>query len=329
MLDEADKTSKTEDKPVNSLDAKSPEEIDRVRMEKKLLKTSFMGCILFIVAEFIMAMVTDSKALLMDCVWDGSDLIMMIPLMMLISLLQRPATEKRPFGFAQVESILVLVKCGMLIFITGMLIVDGVESILHGGNMVNGGLIATFQLVVSAICMSVYLIIRKYAKKISSPTIMAEIYIWKLDSLSTLGVAVGFGIQIVLVHIDTPISWIAPYIDPAIAIIMASVLLREPIKLAWSNLRDLMLFAPEAEIVEDVRSIVDGVLQETDLKDNFLDIVKTGRMLWIGVYFVKEDNQIDINYLRAIRYEIEKKLKAHYNNLYIELIPELDKVSVK
>lgn len=327
MLDEADKQSMKEEKPAVS--PSDLEKVERVRREKKLLQTSFLGCIVFIVAEFIMALVTDSKALLMDCVWDGSDLVMMIPLMMLISLLQRPATEKRPFGFAQVESILVLVKCGMLIFITAMLIVDGVDSIIHGGNMVNGGVIAIFQLCVSAVCMAVYLIIKRYARKISSPTVMAEIYIWKLDSFSTLGVAVGFGIQILLVHFETPISWLAPYIDPAIAIIMASVLLREPIKLAWSNLRDLMLFAPDEEIVDDVREIVDGVLDHTDLKDNFLDIVKTGRMLWIGVYFVKEDNYVDINYLRAIRYEIEKKLKKHYNNINIELIPELDKVALK
>lgn len=293
------------------------------REEKFLLKVSFVGCVLFLIAEFIMSVITDSKALLMDCIWDGSDLIMLIPMMILVTLLNKPVSEKRPYGFSQVESILLVIKSSMLIVITGMMIVDGIETIIGGGNMVNGGLIAVYQLTICVICSITYIVLNKRSAKINAPTVKAEIFIWKLDALSTLGVGIGFCLQVVLTK--TSFAWIAPYVDPVIAIIMGCVLLKEPVKLAVENIKNLALFAPDAEIRDEVHEAVNNVLERTQIDCSFLDMTQTGRKLWLEVFFTKKDGTVRFDRLNEVREELYQELKKYeYEDVYVSLIPDLD-----
>ena len=76
-----------------------------VKREKNILNISFIGSLLFLIAEIIMAIITKSNALFMDSVYDIADLIMIGPFILLIPLLYKRETEKRPYGFSQVESL--------------------------------------------------------------------------------------------------------------------------------------------------------------------------------------------------------------------------------
>ena len=67
-----------------------------LKLEKKVLNVSFAGSVVFLVAEIIVAIWTKSAAVLMDCVFDIADLIMIGPFMVLIPLLYKPVTENKP-----------------------------------------------------------------------------------------------------------------------------------------------------------------------------------------------------------------------------------------
>ena len=51
---------------------------NKMKNEKRIMNISFLGSILFMLAEGIMAYVTHSHSLLMDCIFDVTDLIMKI-----------------------------------------------------------------------------------------------------------------------------------------------------------------------------------------------------------------------------------------------------------
>ena len=206
-----------------------------LKWEKLILNISFVGSILFLFAEVIVAIVTDSNAVFMDCVYDIADLIMIGPFLVLVPLLYKPETEKRPYGFSQIESLFILLKSGILIGVTCFLILESVELILSGGNEVDASVVAIFELLVSLTCVIMYIVLNKLSKKYTSPSIKAELYIWKLDSLSTLGVGVAFLIKILLDK--TSFAFVGPYIDPGIAIILAVLLLKEPIGKSGVNHR--------------------------------------------------------------------------------------------
>ena len=112
---------------------------ENMKIEKRVMKLSLVGSILFILVEVFIAIYTHSHAVLMDCVYDLTDLLMLGPLYLLIPHLYKPVTERHPYGFAQVESLFIIIKTGILIFITGQLILESIQDPGNLGTMVRTG----------------------------------------------------------------------------------------------------------------------------------------------------------------------------------------------
>lgn len=299
----------------------------KLKIEKRILNISLIGSIAFLVAEIILALITKSNAVITDCIYDIADLIMIGPFILLIPLLYKNETEKKPYGFSQIESLFVLIKSGLLIGVTIFLIINGIETILDGGNQVDAGAVAIFELIVSAICVIMYIVLSKLNKKYTSPSIKAEVYIWKLDAISTLGVGLAFILKLILDK--TSMHVIGPYIDPSIAILLALLLLKEPLGIFIESLKNLVLFAPNEETTEKIRKICEEELSKYDCYINFLDIIKTGRKIWIQIYFVLEKNTISIEKMRELNKSLKEKLTKEFDSINVELIPDLDEVNIE
>ena len=293
-----------------------------LRMEKLILKVSFTGSLLLLIAEIIMAFVSRSQAVIMDCLFDIADIIMLGPFMMLVPLLYQPVTEKRPYGFSQVESLFLIVKYGALIAITVKLVIDNIRLIMSGGHNINAGAVATFEISMAVLGLVMYFILRHMNKKLSSPTTKSDLCMWRIDSLSTFGVGIAFIIQIILQ--GTSFGWISPYLDPLIALIMAVTLIREPIVMFAESIKNLILFAPKKEIVDNIRQKAYEALKKYKYDIEFLDIIKTGRKIWIEVYITPEGDLVSISNLKYAHDEIIEELSKSYDNVYLEIIPEIE-----
>ena len=167
----------------------------KLKIEKLILRLSFIGSILFVLSEGLMAWITHSHSLLTDCLFDAADLVMIGPFLVLIPLLYTPVTEKHPYGYSQVESLFLLVKYSVLLALTCNLLVENVKLLFQGGHDVDAGSIAVFEIIVCLGCAAMYLLLSHYSKKYESDTIKAELYMWKLDIVSSMGVAVAFAVQ--------------------------------------------------------------------------------------------------------------------------------------
>ena len=285
------------------------------------MNISFVGSILFMLAEGIMAYVTHSHSLLMDCIFDVTDLIMIGPFLLLVPLLYKPVTEKRPYGFSQVESLFIVIKYSVLLVVTIQLIWDNVLILFHGGRKVDAGMIAVFELVVWAGCVFIYILLHHFSKRYESLTIKAEIYIWKLDIISSLGVSIAFFIQMGLQK--TQWSHLASYIDPLVAIIMACLLLIEPVKMILLNLKNLVLFAPSAEIMTQIRQVAEKYMDKVYYDIEFLDVIQTGRKTWVEIYITSHNDMMNTRILHQLRNEIRAELREKFDQVYVELIPDL------
>ena len=285
------------------------------------MNISLIGSILFMLSEGIMAYVTKSHSLLMDCIFDVTDLIMIGPFLLLVPLLYKPVTEKRPYGFSQVESLFVVIKYSVLLAITASLVWDNIRSLLHGGRQVDGGKIAFFELAVCLGCLIIYLLLHYFSRRYASLTIKAEIYIWKLDVISSLGVSIAFFVQMALHRTDY--AWLAAYVDPVVAIVMACLLLVEPVKMIIVNLKSLVLFAPEEEIMDMIRHVAEHHMDKVHYDIEFLDVIQTGRKTWVEIYMTSHNNLINTTILLQLRNEIREELKKSFDQVYVELIPSL------
>lgn len=294
---------------------------NKMKNEKRIMNISFVGSILFMLAEGIMAYVTHSHSLLMDCIFDVTDLIMIGPFLLLVPLLYKPVTEKRPYGFSQVESLFIVIKYSVLLVVTIQLIWDNVLILFHGGREVDAGMIAVFELVVWAGCVFIYILLHHFSKRYESLTIKAEIYIWKLDIISSLGVSMAFFIQMGLQK--TQWSHLASYIDPLVAIIMACLLLVEPVKMILLNLKNLVLFAPSAEIMTQIRQVAEKYMDKVYYDIEFLDVIQTGRKTWVEIYITSHNDMMNTRILHQLRNEIRAELREKFDQVYVELIPDL------
>lgn len=294
----------------------------KIQTEKRIMKLSLIGSILFMAVEGIMAYVTNSSSILIDFVFDITELIMIWPFLFLVPLLYKPVTEKRPYGFAQIESLFIIIKYSVLLFITIQLFIDSLHTILDGGHAVDAGSIAIFEFCVFIGCFIMYKVLSYYRKKYESDSIRAELYVWKLDVLSSLGVSFAFFAQMILQK--TSFSWAAPYIDPVVAIIMSLCLIIEPVRMIGISLKELVLFAPKKEIMDEIRETAQRYIENGMYKLQFLDVIQTGRKTWVEVYIRSHDNNINISELKNIRNEIISELKPVFDQIYVELIPDVE-----
>lgn len=294
---------------------------NKLKLEKRILNLSMIGSIAFVVIEVLMAYITRSHSIVMDSIFDVAETLMVGPFLLLVPLLYRPVTERRPYGFSQVESLFIVIKYSVLLVITLQLIIDNVQLILKGGHVVDAVQVAVFEMTLFAGCLAMYLMLSYFSRKYESMTIRAELFNWKLDVIGSLGVALAFFGQLVLQK--TPLAKMTLYIDPVVAVVMALFLIIEPIRMIGCGLRELVLFAPRQEIMDEIRSIAERYMQTCAYEIRFLDVIQTGRKTWVEIYIDSPNDIITLKTLNRIRDGIRDELRKSFDQIYVELIPDL------
>lgn len=191
---------------------------------------------------------------------------------------------------------------------------------LKGGNEIPVIRVAIFELIAAIICMGILFSLIRMNKKLDSPIVKAEINAWIIDSAASFGLFVAFILPTII-----KTDWMAsftPYLDQVVAIVLAAFILPVPIRMVLSGLRDIFLWAPDLETVNEIKDICQGILANYQFDQAEYDIIKTGRKIWISIYFKSPTDQISVSLIREALKELETELKKEYADLYVELIPE-------
>ena len=295
----------------------------REKHENRILRISFvMSCILSL-SEVAASIILRSNAVFMDAIFDSADLILMGPFLVLVPLLYRPVSERHPYGYAQVESLFLIIKYMALLTLIIVMFVENVRVIIEGGHQVSSGMIAVFEIGIGIMSIAMYLFLLHMSRKYESPTIRAEIFMWKTDIIGSCGVAVAF---VAFYYLgDTFLKPVAPYMDSGVAIIMLLFLVAEPVKELIRGFRQMMLFSPPREVMDRVRRAVNDHLEGLPYEAAFIDVIQTGRKTWIEVYLRGSDNSsmIDTREWANLRELVVRDLEDEFDQLYVEFIPDL------
>jgi len=297
-------------------------ESKRIKTEKQALMVSMYGSLFFVIAESFMAIASSSQSILLDAVYGAADLLMVVISIWIIPLLYRPTTEKHPFGFSQVESIFIVIKGSMLTAVTVGLMLTNIQIIMGGGNRLNFTGVAIFEFAAAIISLGILFSMIRLNKSLNSPLVKTEITAWIIDSVASIGLAIAFLLPSI-VHTDWMTDF-EPYLDQTIAIVLAATILPIPIKTVLHGLRDIFLLAPEEETVNRIKEIGQDVLAKYLTGQAVYDIIKTGRKLWISIYFTSQNDMISIAEIKKAQKELEIELKKEFPDLYVELIPEIE-----
>ena len=297
--------------------------LTKEEIEKKVLRLSFIGSCLLSGSEIIMAFILRSYAVMMDGIFDSAELVMMGPFLVLVPLLYKPVSERHPYGYSQVESFFLIIKYSVLLTLMLLLINTNVNVIMSGGNRVNPSMIAVYEMLLGAASVFMYLMLAHISRKYESPTVHAELYLWKTDIVGSCGIAVAFLAQYVLG--DTVLASFAPYMDSAVAIVMSVLLLREPVSEIVRGFKQMMLFSPPEDVMRRVHEVVNKNLEGLPYRATFIDVIQTGRKTWIEVYLKEnlDTSLIDVRHWTKMREYVIEDLKDDFDQIYVEFIPDL------
>ncbi len=288
------------------------------RKEKTILRLSFVAGLAFALVELIFAIYSHSQSALTDAVYDASELVFIALLLFLTPLFHKPVSEKHPYGYFQLESIFLIVKGVMMLSVTFGVGVEVIESALSGGNPVNDLQVSLFQLCLGAASVVIYIIMRRVNKNSASPTVEAELMGWRLDIGYSLGMSLAFFASSFLVK--TPLAFIAPYFDQIIAVLVMVFMLPESVKMLWSSVRDIFLFSPDEELVEQIKQICTESMENYAFSPVFFDITRTGRHLWVAVYFKVSSATLAVKQLKKATEEVNQKISSQLEECTCELI---------
>lgn len=288
------------------------------KREKQILMMSFLSGLAFAVVEFIFSIYSHSQSALTDAVYDASELVFIALLLFLTPLFHKPVSEKHPYGYFQVESIFVIIKGVMMLSVTMGVSAEVLDSALSGGNPVNNTQVSTFQFCLGAASILIFLLMKRLSRNLSSPTINAELLGWKLDILYSLGMSLAFFISKYLEK--TSLGFISPYFDQIVAVLVMVFMLPESIKVLWGAVKELFLFSPDKEFMDEAKNICNPILEQYHFSPVFFDITKTGRHLWIAVYFKIESENLAVKDFSNALKAINEKIQEQFRECTCELI---------
>ena len=291
---------------------------EKMNYEQRLLHVTVAAGILFSVIEVMMAIYTNSQAVLMDSIYDGAEAVVLALMVFLVPLLYRPYSERKPYGYSQLESFFLLMKGGFLAAVTIGLIVGNVQMIV---NDVDQGMIGWFELFLAVLSAVILIALLVMNRRVDSPLIKAELLGWKIDVCSSIGVAAAFLCAGLLA--DTSLAWLSPYVDQIIAIVIAMIMLPQPWRMMKDAFRSLILFAPEEDVTQRIRRLADHEFERYSYEPTFYNIIQTGRKLWVEIYIRNDTNMINVTQLAAIQKQLSSSLQDIYDDVYVEITPDI------
>lgn len=292
------------------------------KSEQFSLKVSLFGGAVFVFLELFMAIYTSSQAVLLDSIYDGVELVMILFSLCLVPLLYKSSNEKRPFGYLQVESVFVVIKGCTMVAVTGGLIINNVQIILHGGRDVDFSTIAYFELFAAILSVLVIFTLYRLNENMISPIVSMEIQEWKIDAAASIGMCAAFFLPAII-----KADWfvpLTPYLDQVIAIILSTFILPVPFRSIITGMRDLFLLPPEKETIDHIKQIVTPILDVYGYTNLYFDIVRTGRKLWISVYITFDRDEVSISRFKIVQNFIIQALSKDFQDFYFELLPDIE-----
>lgn len=288
------------------------------KREKLILKLSFFSGLVFAIAEFVFAIYSHSQSSLTDAVYDATELVFIALLLYLTPLFHKPISEKHPFGYFQIETVFLIIKGIMMLSVSLGVAAEILHSALSGGNPVDSAQVSLFQCALGIASILCYFAMKRWSRNLSSPTVEAELLGWKLDIVYSLGMSLAFFLSRYLEL--TPLAFLAPYFDQIIAVLVILFMLPENIQLLSRAFRDIFLFPPDQACVEEIKALCCPILAQYHFDPVFFDITKTGRHLWVAIYFQIQAGSLAVRELSEASQVINQTVSQEFQDCTCELI---------
>jgi cation diffusion facilitator family transporter len=224
-------------------------------------RLSVLSNSLLIVIKITVGILSGSVSILSEAIHSFMDLLASVISFFSVKISDTPADERHPYGHGKFENISGVTEAILIFIASGWIIFEAVRRIFHPYIIDNIGLGVVVMAISAMVNFFVSRMIYKEAKSTDSIALKADALHLKLDVYTSLGVATGLFLMLILGYFIK--SLLIQYIDPVIAVLVALLILRESFILfrkAYAPLLDESLSEQEVNHIVD---LITGFCSET------------------------------------------------------------------
>jgi predicted Co/Zn/Cd cation transporter (cation efflux family) len=291
-----------------------------ISIEEKALKKSMAGALLLAVWGLVMAGVSGSSVVLLDGMFNMISGIMSYFSIEITRLISSKETRKFPLGYFAFESLFVLAKGATILVLLLMALYSNIGVLLSGGREPVLGVLTIYVVVAVLGCVILYFICKKGLKQTGSEILLAETKAWLVNAVISGAIGIAFGITMLLA--GTPLGFIDRYIDQILVIVLSLIFIKDPLVLMKSGIKELLLAAPRDSLIEPFQEKLLPIKDQLQARDMALELIKTGRRLWLTVRLDPPGDQISLDDLMAFKVKISRAAREVYENTETEVILE-------
>ncbi len=285
--------------------------------EKRILTLSALISSGFAMGGLVVGLLVSSLVILFDGMYSLVSLLLTILSLIASRYIQKPSDDEFQFGRAALEPAVIAVKGAVILIVVCSSLYSAVVAMFTGGREVDVSIATLFGIVSVVGCGIAWFYMTKLHKRTASDLIDAEVKQWKMDTLLSVAVTVGFILAWFLTL--SPLAEYAVYTDPMMMLAMSFYFLKVPFEMLKSSLREIFMMAPSEEICNKVDQGVLAAGEESEQLVELAAVTKIGRELWVDVDIKSEDNVIAVEDIEHTRRTLHKKLSKLPFNLQLSV----------
>ena len=288
------------------------------QIEERALKTSMLGAFILALWGLLMAALSQSGAVMLDGMYNLISAIMTFFSIGITRLIFGRETREYPLGYFAFESLFVFIKGAAILVLVLMALYGNIMLLISGGHEPALGLMTLYVGLAVIGCFAVYSALRRSLKKTDSDLLRAEAKAWLLNGAVTGAIGIAFVIVIFLQ--DTAWGWATRYADQVLVIGMSLLFIKEPLILIRNGLKELLLAAPQETFSQPFIDRILPMQEELGARHISLEILKTGRRLWITVFMDPAENTVQVDGFMALKARLQSLARDIHPNAQVELI---------
>lgn len=261
-----------------------------MRTEQQALRVSLVAILVLAALGIGFGLVSGSSAIIFDGVFSLVDAVMSAVSIVVAGLIARSTagrlserTRRRfTMGFWHFEPMVLAVNALLMMTVAAYALVQSVLTLLSGGRQIEFGPAVAYAAIVLALTSTLGLIEQRANRKIRSAFVAMDVKGWLMSGGVTGALLVAFLIGLLID--GTELAWMMPYVDPAVLMVVAAVLIPVPFSTLRTAVADIALVTPP-DVWDEAEQVAARTVETEGFSDFRLYVAQVGRAKQVEIAF--------------------------------------------
>ncbi len=292
----------------------------KVASERRSLRYSVIANALIAVVGIVMALRTDSEAIMLDGLFNLVYVFVGLFTLKVAALVQAGDDAHFPMGYAYFEPLVNGIKGMLVLGISVFAFISAVQAMFEGGRPIAAGGAVLYGVFASIAGWIMAVLITRSAQRTQSPLLIVDAVNWRINGAISSAVLLAFTGTWFLGR--SSYAHLAPYADPVVVLIVVVISISAPVRMAWEAMMEMLNRAPSKTIVDEVTNEVSEELTGLPVQELFVRVIQPGRtrMVMAHVVLPRDFAVENLTRLDEIRHRTLKRLEQNHSPVEVDLV---------